>query len=128
MLRSETTRQFAGFSLIGLVNTGIHLAVVTSLVEWARLHPALANGLAFVCANVFSFFANSRWTFRSAASLSRYLRFVTVSLAGLAIAMAASALGAALHWHYLAGVLLSFALLPVLSFAANKYWTWKTPD
>ena len=103
-------RQFAGFSVLGLVNTAIHLAVV----------------LAFACANVFSFWGNSRWVFRARPTRQRYVRFLLVSLLGLAVSLGASALGESRHWHYLAGVALSFALLPALTFFAHRIWTWKT--
>ena len=99
--------------------------MVVALVEGARLHAVAANGLAFVVANAFSFWANNRYTFRTAATGARYLRFLVVSLAGLALALAASALAAVQHWHYLAGVAISFVLLPLLSFAANRFWTWR---
>ena len=119
-------RQFAGFSVLGLVNTAIHLAVVVGLVEGVAVFPVVANGLAFVCANVFSFWGNSRWVFRARPTRQRYARFLLVSLLGLAVSLGASALGESRHWHYLAGVALSFALLPALTFFAHRIWTWKT--
>jgi putative flippase GtrA len=125
--RRQPWQELMRFSAIGLVNTGIHLTVVVGLVEWIRLQPVAANGLAFGVANAFSFWANSHWTFRAAPTRARYLRFLCVSLAGLGLALAASALAAAQGWHYLAGVVLSFVLLPLLSFAANRLWTWREP-
>ena len=128
LLRSETARQFAGFAAIGVLNTLLHLGVVIALVECSGMHPALANGAAFVCANLFSYWANSRFTFRSAPTWRRYGRFAAVSLVGLAVAMLATQAALALHMHYLVGVGVSFMLLPVLSFTANKVWTWRHPD
>lgn len=128
MLNRETGRQFTGFSLIGVVNTLIHLILVTGLVELLSVHPLPANGLAFISANVFSFWANSRWSFRVAVTSQRYMRFLTVSLLGLAISLIAIAISEALQWHYLAGVFLSFIFLPLITFLAHRNWTWKTPD
>ena len=124
-MRLELFAQFLRFAAIGVLNTLIHLGVVMGLVESGALPPVPANGMAFVAANLFSFWANSRFTFRAAPSLRRYGRFLTVSLAGLLLTLAASLLGEWLRWHYLGGVLLSFVLLPVLSFAANRWWTWR---
>lgn len=118
-------RQFGSFAAIGALNAGIHLALVAGLVELAAWTPVPANVLAFVVANLFSYWANSRWTFRSARSLHRYARFITVSLAGLALTLAISALGQALHWHYLASVALLVGVLPTVSFGANRWWTWR---
>ncbi|WP_225781317.1 GtrA family protein [Xenophilus sp. Marseille-Q4582] len=126
-MRLELFGQFLRFSAIGVLNTLIHLGVVMGLVESGLLPPVPANGLAFVTANLFSFWANSHITFKTAPSLRRYSRFLCVSVAGLLLTLAASLVGERLAWHYLGGVLLSFVLLPVLSFAANRFWTWREP-
>jgi putative flippase GtrA len=128
MLNRETGRQLTGFSLIGVVNTLIHLMIVTGLVEFLGISPVPANGLAFICANLFSFWANSRWSFRIIATRQRYLRFFTVSLLGLVISLIAVTISEFLQWHYLVGVFLSFIFLPLITFFAHKNWTWKTPD
>lgn len=126
MLNRETGRQFTGFSLIGVANTLIHLIIVTGLVELFSVHPLPANGIAFISANIFSFWANSRWSFRAAITSQRYVRFLTVSLIGLAISLIAIAISETLQWHYLVGVLLSFIFLPLITFLTHRNWTWKT--
>ncbi|MDQ2779048.1 MAG: GtrA family protein [Pseudomonadota bacterium] len=117
-------RVFVAWALIGLVNASIHLAVVVGLVEGLRTNPVLANGCAFIVANLFSFWANSRWAFRARATGGHFLRFFTVSLVGLAAALGASALAAALGWNYLFGVAITFIVLPVMTFSAHRFWTW----
>lgn len=128
LLRSDTARQFVGFAAVGLLNTLLHMGVLLGLVEGVGVQPALANGAAFVCANLFSYWANSRFTFRTTPTLRRYGRFALVSLAGLAVAILSTQAALALHFHYLVGVGVSFVLLPVLSFTANKVWTWRHAD
>jgi len=123
-MRLEAWREFFTFASIGVVNTAIHLGVVTALVEMAQMSPVPANGLAFVCANLFSFWANGRFTFKAQPTLSRYGRFLTVSLVGLSVSLGTSAMAVFMQWHYSMGVLLAFVLLPVLSFFANRFWTW----
>lgn len=117
-------RRFAAFSGIGVVNTGIHVGIVVALVESVGTHPVLANCLAFVAANAFSYWANSRWNYGMPMSRPRYLRFLAVSLAGLGTTMAMSAIAAAMAWHYLVGVAMVFVALPTLSFTAHHFWTW----
>ncbi|HLP80658.1 MAG TPA: GtrA family protein [Nitrosomonas sp.] len=123
----EIGRQLTGFSLIGVINTAIHLSIVTGMVELLEVHPIPANGCAFLSANLFSFWANSRWSFRTAVTGQRYLRFLIVSLIGLAVSIISIAMSEALQWHYLTGVLLSFVFLPLITFLAHRYWTWKNP-
>jgi len=124
----EVGRQFTGFSLIGVINTVIHLTLVTCLVEILLIHPMLANALAFISANLFSFWANSRWSFQTVLTRQRYMRFLLVSLIGLFVSVSAIAVSEALRWHYLIGVLLSFIVLPLITFFTHKKWTWKTLD
>jgi len=124
MINRETGRQLASFSLIGVCNTLIHLVMVMGLVELFSVYPVLANGVAFINANLFSFWANSRWSFRAAINRQRYLRFFVVSLLGLTVSLLASMLGEVLHWHYLLGVLLTFIFLPLVTFLAHRNWTW----
>jgi len=128
MIDRETGRQFTGFSLIGVINTIVHLVIVIGLVEVLLVDPMLANAFAFMCANLFSFWANSRWSFQTALTRRRYMRFLSVSLVGLFISIIAIAVSEALHWHYLIGVFLSFIVLPLLTFFTHKKWTWKTLD
>ncbi len=125
MLNRETGRQLTGFSLIGVINTLIHLIIVTGMVELLEVHPIPANGFAFISANLFSFWANSRWSFQTAVTSHRYARFLIVSLAGLTVSLIAVAISETLHWHYLIGVLISFIFLPLMTFLAHKNWTWK---
>ena len=112
------------FSVIGLVNTGIHLFIVVILVEYARASSVLANCAAFAVANAFSFYANSRWNYQAPLSHRRYSRFLTVSLAGLAVTAAVTGLASAMGFHYLVGTGLVFVCLPLLTFLAHERWTW----
>ena len=64
------------YASVGLLNTFIHWVVFTLLVFSLKSSQALANLIAFLVAVTFSFFANSKWTFRSSATPFRYFIFV----------------------------------------------------
>lgn len=117
--------KLARFSGIGVINTLLHTAVVVLSVEGLSVHPTLANTIAFVVANTFSYWANRRWNFKTAPSLRQYGRFFLVSLAGLAITVLVSGFAAWAGWHYLAGLGLVFIALPVFTFALHWQWTFK---
>lgn len=119
------TSKIAKFSGIGVINTLIHTAVVVLCVERFGMHPSLANAIAFVVANTFSYWANRRWNFKTEASLGQYGRFLLVSLAGLAITVLVSGLAAWAGWHYLVGLGLVFVALPALTFLLHWQWTFK---
>ena len=118
-------RQFAVWVAVGFASTLIHLVAVVSLVEVIGVHSLPANGLAFTLANVFSYFANARWAFRTAWSASSYWRFLLVSLLGLAIALIGSTLAQFRQGHYLTGVAVSMVVIPFLTYLAHRLWTWR---
>jgi len=113
------------FSGIGVINTLIHATIVVLCVEHFETHPSLANGIAFVAANTFSYWANRRWNFKGKTSLSQYGRFLLVSTTGLAVTLLVSSLAAWAGWHYLIGLGLIFVTLPVLTFVLHWKWTFK---
>jgi len=121
---SDIFRRFSYFSIIGAINTAIHLVVVVVLVELMDLSPVASNCLAFVAANIFSFYANCRWNYRTPMAISRYRRFFIISLAGLLITAGVSAIAYQMGLHYLIGTTIVFMTLPVLTFIAHHWWTW----
>lgn len=115
-----------GFSIIGVILTVMHLFVVMALVELLSFNSVVANCLAFVTANIFSFYANSRWNYRTPLEMSRFWRFFAVSIAGLAITAGVTSIAAVLSWHYLIGTGAVFLALPAFTFVAHNWWTWNT--
>lgn len=117
--------KLAKFSGIGLINTSIHASIVVCLVEKFFCHPAFANAAAFVIANIFSYWANQRWNFKTSGSIKRYGRFLTVSLVGLGITVLVSSAANWAGWHYLVGLGLVFVALPIFTFVLHYRWTFK---
>lgn len=67
---------FTRYLSIGVLNTALHWVVFAILVGWLGFSQAIANFLAFCVAATFSFFANSKWTFNSTATMTRYISFM----------------------------------------------------
>ena len=121
---SDIFRRFVYFSIIGVINTTIHLVAVVVFVELIDLSPVASNCLAFVAANIFSFYANCRWNYRKPMAASRYRRFFIISLAGLLITAGLSNVAYQMGLHYLMGTAIVFVTLPVLTFIVHHWWTW----
>lgn len=118
-------RAVALFGLIGAVNTALHSGTVIWLVERALAAPVPAHIAGFALANTASFFANTCWTFRRRPSFSLYGKFLTVSMASLALTVALSALAELMAWHYLIGLLMVLLCGPVLTFVLHKTITYR---
>jgi putative flippase GtrA len=113
------------FGLVGVAATLIHAMVATGLIVRWELHPGAANGAAFIVANLASYVANTCWSFGARIKLDNWGRFVVVSFAAWVLTMAIASAVAEAGGHYLAGIALVIALVPVLTFVAHKKFTYR---
>lgn len=126
MIRALVARhaQLLCFALIGVANTLVHGAILVVAVEWVALEVTAAHLVAFCVANIFSYLMNSWLTFKAALSLSRYARFFLASLLSLGLTLLL-AWGTDIYGlHYLLGFVLIVVVVPLLSFAVMKFWTF----
>lgn len=61
---------------VGVLNTAIHWLCFLMLHGYFGISQAISNASAFAVAVTFSFYANARWTFKTKASIHRYVLFV----------------------------------------------------
>lgn len=120
--------QLLRYCLVGVGNTFAHFAVLMALVEGAAAAPAVANVLAFVAANALSFVMNSRFTFASRLGWGRYLKFLAVSLLGLAINYLTMRAAEALGLHYLVGAAAAIVLVIGIGFALSRAVVFRRHD
>ena len=120
----DTLVQFIKFSGIGIINTLIHIAITVVLVEIYQVNPVAANCFAFINANMFSYWANSRWSFSSDMSTQRFFKFFAVSIMGLLLTAGVTSVAQYYGLHYLIGMAVLFCLLPLVTFLSHRYWTF----
>lgn len=107
---------FLRFALIGVINTGLHFILLVFMVEKMKFPPPPANAVAFLLANLFSYFANSRFNFRVGISSKRYILFFGTSLIGVVVAYGLSAAVERLGGHYLVGFALLIVVMPPVNY------------
>ncbi|OCX21833.1 GtrA family protein [Pseudomonas graminis] len=120
MTANGDLHKFIKFAMVGLLNTGIHIAAVYLLVEQAAVEPPLANAIAFLCANAFSYLMNSMWTFKARKELKVYLKFLTVSTVGLAISWTCVYCTRFFDINYMYGVVASVFVVAIASYWLNS--------
>lgn len=113
-------RNFFLFSLIGVINTSIHAAVVILVAGHYELSPIIANGSAFFAANIFSFLANAMFTFKKSITLVGYVKFLSASFATLVIILSISIVCEYFNIDYRWSLLLVLVLSPVVSYFLVK--------
>ncbi|EKT4485181.1 GtrA family protein [Pseudomonas putida] len=116
--------EFIRFGLVGVTNTAVHAGIVVALMELLAPPAFVANGVAFMFANVMSYILNSRFTFRTPASFLGYRRFLLVSLVSLGLTLAITSLVEYLGWHYAFGLLMVIFVVPVLNYMVMKLWAF----
>jgi putative flippase GtrA len=116
---------FPRFAVVGITATFIHVTVAVALIEWNHWHPGIVNGIAFVVANLFSYAANTRWSFQTRISAGSWYRFVLVSIVAWLLTIAISWSVEAAGWPYLLGILLVVSLIPLLSYIGHRNFTYR---
>ena len=113
------------FALVGVGATLMHIMVAAGLIAWGGIHPGVANGVAFIVANLASYAANTRWSFRARMRLGNWGRFVVVSLGAWVLTVAIASAVAEAGGHYLLGIALVVSVVPLLSFVAHHNFTYR---
>jgi putative flippase GtrA len=124
-MKSLVRRDFALFLCIGLGATAAHVAVATYLIGTHMMSLAVGNAIAFVFANVLSYLLQSAYVFQRAPTPVRYWRFLSVSLAGLAMVVAISSVLGMLQVHYLVSIVAVVSIVPFLTFLVHRVWTFQ---
>src|SRR5215470_1892360 len=76
----HTISEFVKFTLVGLLNTGIDVAVFF-LLTWLGIAYVLAQVVSYTCGAGNSYLLNKVWTFRSCGlSYAEMVRFVVVNM------------------------------------------------
>jgi putative flippase GtrA len=122
-------RQVAVFGLIGVVATATHAAAALLAHEQLGLHPFVANFVGYCCAFSVSYFGNARFTFaRRALHGPQFLRFLGVSLMGLALSQALTYLCTELlHLPFAVALIPVVTLVPILSFILSRVYAFADP-
>ena len=124
-MKSLVRREFGLFLCIGLGATAVHVAIATYLIGTHMLPVALGNAIAFVVANLFSYFSQSSYVFQRPPTSVQYWRFLTVSLVGLVFVVAISSGLEALGIHYLVSIGVGVLVVPIVTFGVHSVWTFR---
>lgn len=131
LVRFPFAKQFIKFSFVGVVVTTIDFTtyiLLTRLFEWWGEHYLYANGVAFITAVTFSFFANKFWTFRNdhPSYKKQYAQFFiisTISLTGSQMVL--YLLVTVANFNDIIAKLFAIAVVVMWNFTAYKFIVFK---
>ena len=113
------------FSITGVGSTLVHVGTAIGLIEFSSIGPTLSNGIAFCVATLFSIFINSFWSFSTQLSKSITVRYLFVAFIAAILSMAIAAVGEYFNFHYLFGIFVIVLVVPLVTFCAHNFWTYK---
>ena len=122
------SKQFVRFLWIGLAATAAHVVIAAHLIGYHMLSATAGNVVAFVCANLFSYFSQSIYVFDSRPTAVRYWRFLGVSLVCLGAVAAISWALEELGVHYLGAIAAVVLVVPFATFCVHSLWTFRPGD
>jgi len=121
--------QFLKFGIVGVSNTLLAFAVYTLLLKVFGVWYVAASGIGFAAGAVNGFLLNRRWTFREhVGDALTPVRWAIVQTCGLGLNLGLVYLF--VHdfgLDELVGQIPTTAIVTVLTFAANRAWTFRTP-
>ena len=113
------------FGVVGLIGTGVNLAVLELLHGQLGLGFTRSSAMATEVAIIGNYLGNELWTFHHRKlSLRRLVQFNVTMLIGAAVQVAAATLLKEVM-PYLLAQALGIAIGSALNFAFNFGWTWK---
>ena len=122
---AQLPRQGLRFAVVGVMSTGVHVLVASSLIELANFHAGAANGTAFTIATLTSYLINGKWTFEAQLGAMQLTRFIIVASVGLATTVAITTAIQRAGYHYLVGIAAVVLFIPVLTFFSHRLWTYR---
>jgi len=118
-------KQARRFAVSGALATALHIIITVFLIELFNLAPAMANGVAFASATIFSYTINTLWSFSSQLHGNTLFRFIAVSIAGSFIVVLVSGIVDYYKMHYLIGIAGVVCTVPPITFTLHRHWTYK---
>jgi len=121
-------RQFLRFALVGTVATMTTYSVLIVGVENLHMNAVTASIAGYMLGMIVNYVLNYRYTFSSVQRHHVVLpRFVLVMVMGMLIN--AGVMYSGINWlgiHYMLAQLAAVAVVFMLSFTANRLWTFTT--
>jgi len=122
-------KQAAKYYAVGASGVLVNLGLLFYLTEYVGLWYFLSYTLAISASITSNFILNKFWTFRDSINSQRtivmYVKFVSVSLLGMAIQLGtAYLLVESLSVYYMLAALVSISIAGAINFMINRRWTF----
>lgn len=129
LINKQNFYEFIRFSIVGVINTLVNLAVLFVLTEFFGVYYVISAVFAFIAAVTNSFVLNKTWTFKykTKNNLSKkYTQFFMVSIIAFIVnLLILYFLTEYLHFYYMTSQIIGIIFNLIINFLGNKLWTFK---
>lgn len=112
------------FGTVGVANTLIGSGTILVLTWWG-MNPYAANVTGYGVGTVFSFYANSRWTFGASMAGARLVKFLGVLAVSYGINVVVLSAALRMGWSEVASQLPAMVCFTVINFLGQRYFTFR---
>ena len=124
--RPGLARGFVRYAVVGAAATAVHYAVLAGVVELLGWRAWVGSGIGATVGAQVAYAGNRLYTFGHAGPIgASWVRFQLTALAGAMQGMAIVALAVHSGWHYLAAQVAATLAGLVVTYAANRRWTFR---
>jgi putative flippase GtrA len=114
------------YLLAGAIATAIHASVALLSIRLGA-NQSLANGVAFLAANIVAHQINARITFGTRPDWANYRRYLAVSMVGFLYSLAIGAAGDFMHRSPWQAITFIAITLPLFTYTIHRAYTFKPP-
>jgi putative flippase GtrA len=118
-------QQVLRFAISGALVTFSHALIAGAILQFVAASQAVANGIAFVVATIFSYFVNTLWSFSAQPKPRSMLRFGLVSIIGCILAISISSVADYRALPYWYGICWVIVIVAPVTFILHRIWTYK---
>lgn len=112
------------FLVVGGINTMLHTSVAITLLWGLQTSVVTANTTGFLSALIFSFIANTLWSFQQPIKRLYFIKFIIVNVITYSLNFA---LSTASDFNYLPPILAVLAIAlasPLIGYTLHRLWTY----
>lgn len=125
MALSKPPKKIIRFIFAGIIVTLIYIVTGLLLLNIFEVTPVIANGLAFIIANIFSYVIHTLWSFSTEIKKNNFYKFYIVSLCGFLISLVLPAMGENFSIDKSFTVIITSVSIPLFTFLFHHLWTYK---
>ena len=125
MALSSSQKKIIRFIFAGSFVTLIYILSGLFLLTFFSISPVVANGFAFVIANLVSYIIHTLWSFSTKFKKNNFFKFYIVSFCGFLISLIFPAIGQSFNLDKSLAIIVTSITIPLFTFLLHHLWTYK---